>query len=138
MLDKCMIKTYLNPLNIFTFAIGLALLLYGAAAYSLPDWDVPVSILMAALTYLTAAFVIHILRTKYPTLRRRIVFYAIAFFLVWVSVDGSYWAYWSLVNPDSLMLRNAQYQTSLCLYFLCGLLWYYTPLLISNDNRVRG
>ncbi|MFZ4539226.1 hypothetical protein [Propionivibrio sp.] len=36
-----------------TLAIGLGLLLVGADYYDAPDWDYPISFIMAILTYLT-------------------------------------------------------------------------------------
>jgi uncharacterized membrane protein len=38
-------------------------------------------------------------------------------------VDGVYWAYWSYVNPAA-MIREGQWLASLCLYALCGVIWY--------------
>ena len=37
-----------------TFAIGLAWLLWGTLTYHLLDWDVPVSLIMAAFTHASA------------------------------------------------------------------------------------
>ena len=36
-----------------TLAIGIALLIAGAFYYEAPDWDIPISLIMATLAYLT-------------------------------------------------------------------------------------
>ena len=42
-----------------------------------------------------------------------------------------YWAYWSVVRPE-VMIREGQWLASLCLYALCGVIWYrLVPVLAS-------
>ena len=111
--------------KVFTFAIGLFLLLLGAWFLNYQDWDVAVSILMACSTYLTAdKFIIAIKTKSYPK---------VALFVVgaWWSIDGVYWLYWSLVD-SSAMTREGQWLASLCLYLLCGLVWTAFPAGISS------
>ena len=45
-----------RPWKLSTFAVGLALLIVGSFYYRAPDWDIPVSIIMATFTYLTAGW----------------------------------------------------------------------------------
>ena len=45
-----------RPWKLATFAAGLALLIIGSFYYQAPDWDIPVSIIMATFTYLTAGW----------------------------------------------------------------------------------
>lgn len=45
---------YLRPWKLFSLACGTGLLIAGAYHYEAPDWDVPISLLMASLAYLTA------------------------------------------------------------------------------------
>jgi hypothetical protein len=103
-----------------TFAIGMAFLVYGALNFDIQDWDLGVSVVMAFCTYCTADWVINVLRRseyrKWP----------LALFFVWFSVDGSYFAYWQLVNPDA-MLRGVQWLPSLFMYLLCGVIWSSLP-----------
>jgi uncharacterized membrane protein len=40
-----------------------------------------------------------------------------------LAVDGVYWAYWSVVRQEA-MIREGQWLASLCLYALCGIIWY--------------
>lgn len=124
-----MVKTYLNSLNLLTFAIGLSMLIYGAVVYRLPDWDIGVSLVMATLTYLSAPWVIGVL-SKVKDISVLKLFTVV--FLIWISVDGCYWAYWSIVNPDALVMREHQYLTSLCLYMMCGMFWHYTPIFTGS------
>ncbi len=99
-----------------TFGTGLAWLFYGALFYDYPDWDIPVSLLMAGSTYLSADKFVLAIKQKSPS--GALLWSAAA----WWSIDGSYWLYWSLVD-SSAALRQAQWPMSLCLYLLCGLLW---------------
>jgi hypothetical protein len=98
------------------FLVGLAWLIYGAVFFGYPDWDIPLSLLMAFSTYLTADLFVMAIRQKDP---RGILLYSPG---AWWSIDGVYWLYWTLVD-SSVMLRGAQWQMSTCLYLLCGILW---------------
>jgi hypothetical protein len=124
-----MVKTYLNSLNLLTFAIGLSMLIYGAVAYRLPDWDIGVSLLMATLTYLSAPWVISVIsKIRYISTSKLLL----AIFFTWLSVDGCYWAYWTIVDTNALVMREHQYLTSLCLYLMCGMFWHYAPTFTGS------
>lgn len=99
-----------------TFLIGLSWLLYGAIYFDYIDWDVPISLLMALSTYLTADKFIMAIRLLHP---KKIFLYSIG---TWWSVDGVYWLYWSLTDKTA-MIREGQWLASLCLYLLCGMVW---------------
>jgi hypothetical protein len=99
-----------------TFLIGLAWLIYGALFFSYPDWDIPLSLLMAFSTYFTADHFVQAIREKDPT---RVLLHSPG---AWWSIDGVYWAYWSMVD-SSVMIREAQWMMSTCLYLLCGIVW---------------
>jgi hypothetical protein len=109
---------YLTQRNLFFLTLGIQFLLLGAFLTGLPDWDVGVSLLMALCAYVTAA----------PSLRvvfeRRWRHAPYAAFWTWFTVDGSYLIYWTLVNPEVLVLRPANACASLALYLMCGLVWY--------------
>jgi hypothetical protein len=100
-----------------TFFLGLLALLYGALFLDYPDWDIGISLLMAFATLATAQWSV----SAVWELRLRWV--PLAFFYTWLCVDGVYWAYWSLVRPE-VMIREGQWLASLCLYLLCGVIWY--------------
>lgn len=112
-----------------TFLLGLAWLIYGALFFEYPDWDIGVSLVMAVSTYLCAAWCWQAIRkpSKWP-------FVAL---LAWWCVDGSYWAYWSLVNP-SVMIREGQWAMSLCLFLLCGFIWIAAPTLAQFRDNLRA
>ena len=99
-----------------TFAVGLGWLLWGAAFFGYPDWDFGVSVVMAVSTYLCAEWVVGTL------MDRRYKLWPAAALAAWWCVDGSYWAYWSLVRPE-VMIREGQWPMSLCLFLLCGFIW---------------
>jgi hypothetical protein len=103
--------------RLLTFLAGLALLIAGALWLDYPDWDIGVSLLMAASTFATAQWATSVFW------KRRWRWLPLAAFWAWFSVDGVYWAYWSWVNP-AVMIREGQWLASLCLYALCGVIWY--------------
>lgn len=45
---------YARPWKLGTLALGIALLIIGSFYYQAPDWDIPISLIMATLAYLTA------------------------------------------------------------------------------------
>ena len=103
-----------------TFATGLGWLLYGAASYGLPDWDLGVSLVMAGFTYGSADWVVDVVR------HRQYKEWLKAAFITWFSVSGCYAAYWLLVGHPERMVEG-QWVTSLCLYLLCGVIWSCLP-----------
>ena len=113
-------REYLRPWKLLTLAIGVALLLLGAHYELAPDWDVPISLIMAALAYLTAPWSLRVV------LERRWRQWPLMLFLTWFTVDGCYALYWHFRNPAVLaMMREANFPASLSLYGMCGLLWLY-------------
>lgn len=92
----------LRPWKLATLAAGLGLLIGGSFVYNAPDWDIPVSIIMAVVAYLTAPWCMRVL------LERRWRAAPLALFLTWFAVDGCYALYWSAVNPRALeLMRDA-------------------------------
>jgi hypothetical protein len=109
---------YLRPSKLLTLALGLIFLIAGALFSGLPDWDIPVSLIMALCAYVTAAPTMRVL------LEHRWHLLPHAAFWTWFSVDGTYLLYWGLRDPDVLELRFANACASLALYGMCGLVWY--------------
>ena len=95
-------------LKMGSFAVGLGLLLYGAWYLDFPDWDLGISLVMAVTTLATAEWSVSVLW------QRRWRWLPLSAFWTGLSVDGVYWAYWSIVRPQ-VMIREAQWLTSLCL-----------------------
>lgn len=116
---KTLLLEYRRPWKLATFALGLGLLLVGADLYHAPDWDYPISFLMATLTYLTAPWSLGVLR------ERRWQWIPLALFWYYFTVDGCYWLYWHHFNPDALDMREANFYASSCLYGLCGFIWLH-------------
>lgn len=110
----------MRPWKLLTLALGILLLVIGAEFHIAPDWDIPVSLIMAAMTYLTAPWSIRML------LERRWRLWPLVIFVAWLTVDGSYSIYWYFRNPGVLaFMRDANFLPSLCLYALCGVFWMY-------------
>jgi hypothetical protein len=124
------IREYLRPWKLTSFTVGLGLLLAGAWHYRLPDWDVGVSVVMAVLTYLTAPWSV---RALWERRWRRL---PLAIFYGWLSVDGAYWAWHTLVGNQ--MLRADQWPTSLCLWLICGFLWLPRMSLGEARGLITG
>ncbi|QDA58469.1 hypothetical protein FHQ07_06645 [Thermomonas aquatica] len=114
---------YVRPWKLFSLFCGIIFLLIGAWSSGLPDWDVPISFIMAIVTYLTAPCSLRVF------LERRRKQFPQALFWTWVSVDGTYTIYWFFVDPAALILRPANAMASLALYGMCGLVWLYRGTL---------
>jgi hypothetical protein len=113
------LANYFRPWNLITLFLGMLFLFAGALWSGLPDWDIPVSIIMAIPAYITAG----------PTMRvfleRRWQHVPYAVFWTWFTVDGTYWIYWGLKDPVILeALRSANFGISICLYAMCSVVWY--------------
>ena len=111
---------YTRPWKLVTFAIGVALLIVGSFYYEFPDWDTPISLIMATLTYLAAPWSLRVI------VERKWKLWPAMLLATWFTVDGSYWLYWHFKNPVALDdMRGANALPSLFLYVICGLIWFY-------------
>ena len=111
-----------NTLKAFTFTIGFGGLLAGAFLLDYPDWDVGVSLVKAFATLATAEWVASVIW------QRRWGWMPLAVFWTWLSVYG---VYWSVVRPE-VMIREGQWLASLCLYPLCGFIWYRVVPMVAE------
>jgi len=115
-----LIVEYKRPWKLFLLFVGVTLLIAGSFYYQAPDWDIPISFIMALFTYLTAPWSMRVL------IERQWKNFPLMLFYTWFSVDGCYWLYWHFKNPIALeQMRDANFLASLCLYSTCGLIWYY-------------
>lgn len=111
---------YRRPWKLCTLAIGIALLIWGSFYYEAPDWDIPISFIMALLAYLTAPWSLRIV------VERKWKLWPAMLLATWFTVDGCYWLYWHFKNPVALeMMREANFFASLSLYGMCGVIWLY-------------
>ena len=116
----------LRPWKLATLAIGIALLIAGRFYYQAPDWDIPISLIMAGFSYLTASWSMHVM------VERRWRQWPLMLFFTWWTVDGCYALYWVFVDPVALeMMRSANAPASLSLYWMCGLVWYHRGTLVE-------
>lgn len=121
-----------RPWKIVIFLIGLGLLIVGSFVFPAPDWDIPISIIMASFTYLTAGWSMHVM------VERRWRDWPLMIFLTWWCVDGCYALYWSFVDPQALdFMREANWPASLSLYGMCGLVWYWNGSLKDLLKQFR-
>jgi hypothetical protein len=111
---------YTRPWKLITLALGITLLIFGSFYYQAPDWDIPISLIMAILAYLTAPWSMRVI------VERRWRLWPAMLFATWFTVDGCYWLYWHFKNPLALeLMREANFSASLALYGICGILWLY-------------
>jgi len=111
---------YARLWKLSTLALGIALLIVGSFYYQAPDWDIPISLIMAILAYLASPWSLRVI------LERRWRLWPAMLFATWFTVDGSYWLYWHFNDPAALeLMRDANFPASLSLYGMCGLVWLY-------------
>lgn len=109
---------FTRPWKLVTLLIGISFLIIGSFYFDAPDWDIPISLIMAISTYFFAPFSLRAFFNKNYHL------FPIALFLTWFSVDGCYAIYWYFKNPQALeLMRAGNFFASLSLYFICGLIW---------------
>ncbi len=124
---------YLRPWKLFSLAAGIALLVLGSIYMPAPDWDIPISFIMAGPTYLTAPCSLRVL------LERRWRQMPLAAASTWFAVDGCYAIYWHFVDPAALtFMRSANAPASLSLYGMCGVIWLYRGSLAQLADQVRA
>ena len=117
------LKEYLRPWKLTTLVIGIGLLVWGKYYWQSPDWDIPISFIMAIATYLTAGWSMRvILFHQWRRLHEVLVYW-------WLSVDGLYVLYWGFVDQHALIMRDANFPASTALFFACGVLWAWNGTL---------
>jgi hypothetical protein len=127
------LSEYLRPWKLLTLASGVALLIIGSYYYNAPDWDIPISLIMALLAYLTAPWSLRVV------LERRWKLFPLMFFATWFTVDGCYALYWYFKDPIALeMMRMANFPASLSLYGICGVLWLYQGNLGQLYSAIKA
>lgn len=124
---------YLRPWKLVTLALGIGLLIVGALTNQAPDWDIPISLIMASLAYLTAPWSLRVI------VERRWKLWPAMLFATWFTVDGCYWLYWHFKNPVALeLMREANFFASLALYGMCGVVWLYRGSLSELWSEARA
>ena len=123
---------FLRPWKLLSLRAGIGLLIIGSFHYQAPDWDIPISLIMGVLAYLTAPWSVRVL------MERRWQCFPLMLFLTWFTVDGCYALYWYSQDPVALeLMREANFFASLSLYGICGVIWLYRGSLseLLNDTR---
>ncbi|MDZ4203149.1 MAG: hypothetical protein U1C96_13500 [Gallionella sp.] len=122
----------LRPWKLATLALGIALLIVGSFHYQAPDWDIPISFIMAIFAYLTAPWSLRIL------LELRWRQWPLMLFFTWFTIDGCYAIYWHFKDPVALeLMREANFAASLSLYGMCGIVWLYRGTLSQLFAEIR-
>ncbi|QTD45229.1 hypothetical protein [Ottowia testudinis] len=126
-------REWARPWKLATLTIGVALLIAGSFVMPAPDWDIPISLIMAFFAYLTAAWSLRVL------LERRWRAFPAMLLATWFTVDGCYALYWSLRDPAALaLMRDVNWPASLALYGMCSLVWLYRGSLSEAASAARA
>ncbi len=129
---KSWLTEYRRPWKLATLAVGIGLLIFGSFHYQAPDWDIPISFIMAILAYLTAPWSLRVI------LERTWRLWPAMLFVTWFTVDGCYAIYWYFKNPEALeMMRTVNFPASLSLYGLCGVVWLYRGSLRQLISDIK-
>ena len=129
---RSLMAEYQRPWKLFALFVGLFLLIVGSFYYKAPDWDIPISFIMAILAYLTAPWSMRVV------VERQWKKFPLMLFYTWFTVDGCYWLYWQFKNPQVLeLMRDVNFPASLSLYGMCGLVWYYRGSLKELIHSIR-
>ncbi len=124
---------YTRPWKLMSLALGIALLIVGSFYYDAPDWDIPISLIMAVFAYLTAPWSLRVI------VERKWRLWPVMLFVTWFSVDGCYAIYWYFKNPVALeMMRDVNFPASLTLYGMCGIIWMYQGSLRQLFSEIRN
>lgn len=126
---------YLRPWKLFSLAIGLAWLIYGALNYNISDWDVGISLIMALFSYITAPWACRVLLGVARGRFNAVSIYG-ALFAYWFTVDGVYVIYHTLMGNETYRWEN--FLASSCLYALCGMIWLYNGSLADGYRDIRA
>ena len=89
---------YRRPWRLATLAVGVAWLMLGSVHCRAPDWDIPITFIMAILACLSAPWSLRvILERRWPAM----------LLATWFTVDGCYAVLRFFKNPAALeMMRN--------------------------------
>ncbi len=120
---KVFLREFLRPWKLGTLTMGTMTLVMGSFVVQAPDWDIGISIIMAFLAYLTAPLFVQALYKRQFNVASALLP------LAWLSVDGFYTLYWSIVNPFALVMRDANFMVSMPLYLIMGIFWSYNGSL---------
>ncbi len=126
-------REFLRPWKLATLALGIGLLIAGSWYFPAPDWDIPISFIMAFFAYLNAPWSLRVI------VERRWRHWPLMLLATWFTVDGCYALYWSWRNPEALeLMRSANFLASLVLYWMCGLVWYFQGSLLEAWSALRA
>ena len=124
---------YRHPWNIGSLLVGIGLLIAGSFYYEALDWDIPISLIMAGFSYLSAAWSLNVL------VKREWRKFPLMLFFTWWTVDGCYALYWYFKNPMALeLMREANWPASLALYWACGVVWSMPEIWREQINPAKS
>jgi hypothetical protein len=134
--DRAALRELLRPWKLASFLVAMALLLYGALNFGIGDWDVGVTLIMGALTYVLAPWSVLVIGSA---LRYRPRWWwahvLLAVVVAVLVVDTSYTIYHSLAG--NRQDREGNFLASFPLFFLAGMCWLYRGSLRELARELR-
>lgn len=135
--DAAALRELRRPWKLATFAIAMALLLYGALHFHIGDWDVGVTLLMGTLTYVLApSGALAVAVAVRERSARGLLDLLVAAALAWFVIDGVYMA-WHLAM-DNPIYRADNAMASTPIYCMAGLFWLYRGSLRELLANLRA
>lgn len=134
--DRAALRELIRPWKLTSFAISMALLLYGALNFDIGDWDVGVTLLMGTLTYVLAPWSVLVIGSALRFRPRGWWAHVLlALFVAVLVVDTSYVVYSTLAG--NRQDREGNFRASFPLYFLAGMCWLYRGSLREMARELR-
>lgn len=136
LLDKGipMINRHLvEPWRLASLGVGLLLLIAGSIYLPSTDWDIPICLIMGIPAYVFAPWAF---RQVYYF---RLKWLPVAVLAFWLSVDGLYWLYWGIKDPELVeVFRWANFVYSTPIFWLSGFIWNLTGCSDSRISKRHG
>lgn len=124
-----MTYNYFDRCKLYSLGIGTIALVLGSKILPAPDWDIPVSVIMAVVAYLLAPIVIE--------QKANIAGICVIAVCTYFAVDGSYSLYWYWQNPEVLeSMRDAQWRLSLILFTVLVIWLDFLESMAGSRDRL--
>lgn len=148
-LNKSFVITeYFRFWKLMGLCLTICFLIIGSIIFKLPDWDIPISIIMALLTYILSPISLWLLlNLKNQTLLTKIIKTIISSCFCWLTVDFIYCSYNNYFYHH--YYRESNFIVSFVLYWISSLFLGYSGdfkslckdiqkiKFISNKNLIR-
>ena len=123
-------RELIAPWRLASLGVGLLLLIMGSFYLPSADWDIPICFVMGIPAYVLAPWSfrqVYYLRLKWMPLA------AAAF---WLSIDGMYWLYWGIKDPElAEVFRWANFIYCTPIFWLSGFIWNLENSIVERKQE---